>query len=122
MNKIQMSYYLALGCYCLQFVLLGMSTFQRPEGVETGTIVSGIVLVAIKGIPWLVLVPGLLMRNARIMAWMSYVCLLYFIIWTLGAFSVNDSSVASYGVVVTIIQFIAAALHTRWRKQLPTTH
>lgn len=115
MNKVKTSYALAIACFILQFALLAWGTFDRPD-IEVNslwTLFIGVLLTAIKSIPWLVLLPGLIMKSARIMAWMSYVCLVYFIVWVLAAFSEQDSALASLGVLVTLIQFSAAAYYTR---------
>ncbi len=115
MNKTTISYNLALTCFILQFVLLAAGTFDRPDINIDGAwvIFTGLIWTAIKGIPWLVLIPGIIMKSARIMAWMSYVCLVYFIVWVLAVFSEQDSVLASLGVALTLIQFSAAAYYTR---------
>jgi len=115
MNKVSFSYKLALTCFILQFVLLAVGTFDRPDIKIDGAwvILTGLIWTAIKGIPWLVLIPGIIMKSARIMAWMSYVCLVYFIVWVLAVFSEQDSILASLGVLLTLIQFSAAAYYTR---------
>jgi len=119
LNALKLSYYTAMGCYLLQFVLLGIGTFDRPDieiqGIKDLSI--GLLWTAIKGIPWLVLVPGLIMKSKNIMAWMSYVCLVYFIIWMLSAFGAQGSGIATLGVVITLIQFGASAFHTRMAKR-----
>ncbi len=118
MNTLKISYTLAIVCFALQFVLLFVGTFDRPD-IELSSfsiIISGIVLTLVKAIPWLVLLPGLIMNSAKIMAWMSYVCLVYFIIWILAAFGENQSNLGSLGVLLTLVQFSAAALHTKLKK------
>ncbi len=118
MNKITLTYYVALASFFLQFALLAASTFDRDDVELTSNMVlSGIVLVLIKGIPWLVLVPGLIMRHEKIMAWMSYVCLVYFIIWILAAFGTGQTGIAKLGVLLTVVQFLGAAMNTRFAKR-----
>lgn len=118
MNKITLTYQVALTSFFLQFALLAASTFNRDDVELTSSMMlSGIVLVLIKGIPWLVLVPGLIMKHEKIMAWMSYVCLVYFIIWILAAFGAHQTGIASLGVLVTVVQFMAAAMNTRFAKR-----
>lgn len=119
MNTLKISYKLALLGFVLQFLLLGYGSFSRADIVINGPydILIGLIWTLIKGIPWLVLVPGLILKSARIMAWMSYVCLVYFIIWILAAFGEQQSGLGSLGVAVTLIQFAAAAYFTRLNKQ-----
>lgn len=113
------SYRLAMTCFFLQFVLLGFGSFDRPDIVITSAydVFLGIVWTLIKGIPWLILIPGLIKNTKNIMAWMSYVCLFYFIVWMLAAFGDQKSNIGTAGVLVTIVQFTFAALHTRLRKR-----
>ena len=115
MNKVKISYNLALLCFVIQYLLLLAGTFDRPDIKIDGAwaLFIGLILTAIKGIPWLVLIPGIIMKSPRIMAWMSYVCLVYFIVWVLAAFAEQDSTLASVGVLVTLLQFSTAAYYTR---------
>lgn len=118
MNKVALTYRIALACFFLQFALLAAGTFDREDlEMTVSMVMSGIVLVLIKGIPWLVLIPGLIMRQEKIMAWMSYVCLVYFIIWILAAFGAQQTGIAKLGVLLTIVQFTAAAINTRFAKR-----
>ncbi len=118
MNKMKICYLVALICLALQFVLLAVGTFDRPD-IEIDSLsmlFSGLLLTATKAVPWLVLIPGLIMKSAKIMGWMSYVCLVYFIVWVLAAFGEKQSTLGSLGVLVTVIQFSAAAYYTRLKK------
>lgn len=119
MNALKVAYNLALIGFALQFVLLGYGSFSQTDIEINGPydIFIGLIWTLIKGIPWLVLIPGLIMRSKRIMAWMSYVCLVYFIIWILAAFGEQQSDLGNLGVLVTLIQFCAAAYFTRLNKQ-----
>ncbi|MGR6873969.1 DUF2069 domain-containing protein [Pseudomonas sp. HK3] len=119
MNTLKISYYVALLCFALQFVLLGIGTFDRPDIdlSKAAAIFTGLLLVVLKGIPWLVLLPGLIMKSKNSMAWMSYVCLVYFIIWILAVFGAEQSNLATTGVFVTLIQFLASNMYTRLKKR-----
>ena len=119
MNHLNIAYRLAISCYLLQFALLGAGTFLSPNAQTDSlyNIAIGLALTLIKGIPWLVLIPGLLQKSKNVMAWMSYICLVYFIIWVLAAFGQNQHQLATWGVVVTLVQFVAAGYHTRLAKR-----
>lgn len=111
-----------MACLALQFVLLGIGSFSQAQ-VEINSaydLFLGLLWTAIKGIPWLVLIPGIIMKSKNLMAWMSYICLVYFIIWILSAFGAEGSNIATLGVVITLIQFGASAFHTRLSKRQPT--
>lgn len=119
MNTLKISYYLALLCFIMQFVLLGVSTFDRPDIdlSKASAVLSGLLLVGFKAIPWIILLPGLIMKTKNSMAWMSYVCLVYFIIWILSAFGTQHSTLATFAVFVTLVQFIASNAYTRLEKR-----
>lgn len=106
-------------CFAMQFILLGIGSFDKPNIEINGfyDVFLGLVLTAIKGIPWLILIPGLIMNTKNIMAWMSYVCLVYFIIWILSAFGDQGSMLGTLGVVITLSQFATAAFHTRLKRR-----
>ncbi len=118
MNKMKLSYGLALLCFALQFALLAVGTFDRPDIdlSDLSLFFTGLLIVTIKTVPWLVLIPGLIMKSPKIMAWMTYVCMVYFIIWILAAFGENQSTLGSLGVLITFIQFSAATYYTRLKK------
>lgn len=119
MIKLQTYYQIALTTYLLQYALLGFGTFTGSTAkVENFTdVIVGVTLTLIKSIPWLVLIPGLITKSKNVMAWMCYVCLLYFIIWMLAAFGESQHNLATVGVFLTLVQFIAAAMHTRMSKR-----
>jgi uncharacterized membrane protein len=120
MKQLKIAYAIAMTAYLFQFVLLTIGTFSSP-GAQTDTLYQiglGLALTLIKGIPWLVLIPALIMKTKNAMAWMSYICLVYFIIWMLAAFGQNQYNLGTLGVLVTLIQFSAAAMHTRLAKRL----
>ena len=119
MNKMTLSYYVALAAYVLQFVLLGLGSFLS-DNAQFDTLYQvaiGLTWTFIKGIPWLVLIPAFLMKSKNTMAWMCYICMVYFIIWILAAFSADPYGIASFGVLLTTVQFVAAALYTRLSKR-----
>jgi len=124
MTTLNKFYWLALVSYFLQFVLLIADTFtgKTAQLDSIQQIFVGLFFaVLIKGLPWLVLIPGLIMKTKNIMAWMSYVCLVYFIVWILGAFGEDPHSIGLLGVFTTIVQFVASAMYTRLSKRLPAT-
>ena len=118
MNSVKLSYRVAIIMYLLQIVILTITTFDRDIALDDiKNLAYGSIIVAFKAIPWLILLPGLIMRSEKIMAWMCYVCLVYFVLWVLAAFSVGNTSVALMAILVTVIQFMAAAINTRLAKR-----
>jgi uncharacterized membrane protein len=119
-KQLTIAYWVAISTFFIQFLLLGIGTFSSASA-QTDSLYQisiGIALTLIKATPWLILLPGLFMKTKNVMAWMSYICLVYFIIWMLAAFGEQQSSLGTLGVFVTLIQFCAAALHTRLSKRI----
>ena len=119
-QQLTIAYWVAIATFLLQFLLLGIGTFGSATA-QTDSLYQisiGIALTLIKAIPWLILLPGLFMKTKNVMAWMSYICLVYFIIWMLAAFGENQHILGTTGVIITSIQFCAAALHTRLSKRI----
>lgn len=117
--SLQNYYRLATSTYCLQFVLLTIGTFNGATA-KTDTLYNiciGLGIALFKGIPWLVLIPGLISKSKNVMAWMSYICLVYFIVWMLVAFGENHATLGTIGVFLTLAQFVAAAMYTRMEKR-----
>ncbi len=120
MKHLIISYSLAVSCFILQFALLLVGTFNRPD-IETLTaslVFTGLLITLLKALPWLILLPGLLVKSKNVMAWMSYVCMMYFIVWVLAAFGQDQSGLGAAGVLVTLLQFSAAAYYTRMQKRV----
>lgn len=119
MNPLKLSYTLALSGFLLQFVLLGAGTFVGTEAKADSLyqISLGLFITLVKAIPWLVLIPAFIMKSKNTMAWMCYICMLYFIIWILAAFSADPYNIGTTGVLVTVVQFTAAAIYTRLSKK-----
>jgi uncharacterized membrane protein len=119
-KQLKIAYVIAITTFLTQFALLTIGTFSNPNAQTDSLyqIMLGVALTLIKGIPWLVLIPGLIMKSKNVMAWMCYICLVYFIIWTLAAFGENQNNLGAIGVIITLIQFCAAAVHTRLAKRV----
>ncbi len=120
MKQLTIAYWVAIATFLLQFVLLATGTFNSPNA-QTDSLYQigiGVVITTIWGLPWLILVPALIMKSKNVMAWMCYICLLYFIVWILAAFGENQSTLGTLGVLTTVIQFCAAAFHTRLAKRI----
>ncbi|QVM97959.1 DUF2069 domain-containing protein [Pseudomonas sp. SORT22] len=75
------------------------------------------VILAIELVPLALLLPGMLLGNARAHAWTCFVVNLYFIKGVLAAF---DPARALFGwleVAISLTLFVSALLYVRWRFQ-----
>lgn len=85
--------------------------FANLHGARTG------VILAVELVPLALLLPGMLMGNARAHAWTCFVVNLYFIKGVLAAF---DPARALFGwleVLISLALFLSALLYVRWRFQ-----
>ena len=75
------------------------------------------VILAVELVPLALLLPGMLLGNARAHAWTCFVVNLYFIKGVLAAF---DPSRALFGwleVAISLALFVSALLYVRWKFQ-----
>jgi uncharacterized membrane protein len=70
---------------------------------------------ALKLLPLLIFLPGMLKDNLRSYIWLCFVCLGYFIILVQRLFAQPGSLLAITGMVAVVVLFTAAMLYVRWR-------
>ena len=70
---------------------------------------------ALKVIPLLIFLPGMLRDNLRSYIWLCFVCLGYFLILVQRIFAQPDSLLVIVGLTAVVVLFIAAMLYVRWR-------
>ena len=70
---------------------------------------------AIKLVPLLLFLPGMLRDNLRSYIWLCFVSLGYFIIFVQRLFATPDSVLVIVGMIALVVLFIAAMLYVRWR-------
>ena len=70
---------------------------------------------ALKLLPLLLFLPGMLKDNLRSFIWLCFVCLGYFLILVQRIFAQPDNLLVIGGLVAVVILFNAAMLYVRWR-------
>jgi uncharacterized membrane protein len=70
---------------------------------------------ALKLLPLLMFLPGMLRDNLRSYIWLCFICLGYFLVLVQRVFAQPDSLSVISGLVAVVVLFIAAMLYVRWR-------
>jgi uncharacterized membrane protein len=100
------------------FVLLATLAFSSffpgpPEGV------SIFLVLAVKFIPLLIVLPGLLLNKLRSYVWLCFIVLFYFTRAFVDAYMRDESVwVDSFITLTTIVLFMAAMYFVKWQKML----
>ena len=74
-----------------------------------------LVIWALRVVPLLIFVPGLIRDNLRTYIWLCFVILLYFLTLVLRLFNDPADPVAWVGMGSVVIFFTAAMMYARWR-------
>lgn len=100
------------------FVLLAALAFSSfvpgpPEGV------SIFLVLAVKFIPLLIVLPGLLLNKLRSYVWLCFIVLFYFTRASVDAY-IGESwlSADSAVTVISVVLFMAAMYYVKWQKML----
>lgn len=102
-----------LASFWAEVVLLTITTWWlHQEGRE-----PSLTIWVIRVLPLLVFVPGLLSNNLRSLAWLCFVCLMYFMISVTEAMSPFRLWVNYIEVALSVTLFVSAMLTIRWCSQ-----
>jgi uncharacterized membrane protein len=70
---------------------------------------------AVKLMPLLIFLPGMLRDNLRSYIWLCFVCLGYFLILVQRIFAQPDNLLVVSGLASVVLLFTAAMMYVRWR-------
>ena len=70
---------------------------------------------ALKLMPLLIFLPGMLRDNLRSYIWLCFVCLGYFLILVQRIFAQPDNLLVISGLTSVVLLFTAAMMYVRWR-------
>ncbi|MDD1013623.1 DUF2069 domain-containing protein [Pseudomonas rubra] len=113
MPRLRLSRALSLASFFGLVALLTLNNllFADLHGARVG------VILAIELVPLALLLPGMLLGNARAHAWACFVVNLYFIKGVLAAFDPARTLFGWLEVVISLTLFVSALLYVRWRFQ-----
>lgn len=111
--RLRISRVLSLACFFALILLLTANNllFADLHGARTG------VILAIELVPLALLLPGIVLGNARAHAWACFVVNLYFIKGVLAAFDPSRSIFGWLEVLLSLALFVSALLYVRWKFQ-----
>ena len=115
MTKSAKAWLVMLLAYVATLALMLITTFQdAPETIESQSdlIISGVLFWALKSLPLLLFIPGLIKRSHYAASWLAYAVMLYFVI----AVAFGSGSLLWLKAGTLCVLFLAALLFTRWKK------
>lgn len=116
-QKVKLSHLTTLLSYLLLLVLMVVSTFLSTLPPEA----SRGFMLAVKIVPLLIFLPGLLKGNLRAHIWLCFVVLFYFTRAVVDAFLTEGAILESVITATTVVVFIAAMMNVFWQKRTGAT-
>lgn len=105
----------ALSSIAARLTWLSWSALLLLQAVDAWTHEAPWFIWAVKLIPLLLFLPGMLKDNLRSFIWLCFVCLGYFLILVQRIFAQPDNLLVIAGLVAVVVLFIAAMMYVRWR-------
>ena len=112
-GRIFASHVLSLVGYILLLGLLLASSYWFPPPQDT----SLLMVLAIKLVPLLILMPGLVKDSLRAHIWLCFVLLLYFTQSVLSLTQTNGHWLFGVICAITVIVFLSSMMHVHWSKK-----
>ncbi len=97
-------------------LLLCMVITSLPSMLPEGR--SWLPILAVKLIPLLIVLPGMLRQHLRPYIWLCFIVLFYFTQSVVETFLSKGAGLDLIITVLTILLFIAAMLHVKWERAL----
>lgn len=112
-KKADIAWRILFVSFCLQIVVLTLTTWWlHQEGRQ-----PSFTIWMIRIVPLLVFVPGMMSRNLRSLAWLCFVCLMYFMIAVTEAMSPFRLWINYLEVALSVTVFTSAMMTIRWQAQ-----
>ena len=94
---------------------LSWSAHLLQQMVDAWQSQAPVFIWAVKLLPLMMFLPGMLRDNLRSYIWLCFICLGYFLVLVQRVFAQPDSPLLISGLVAVVVLFIAAMLYVRWR-------
>lgn len=109
-QRMSWATWLCLACYFGLLLSFLFKTLIAPMGGRE----PNVTMWAIHSLPLLLFLPGLLRRNQRSYAWLSFLLLLYFVLAVEGLFSPSASNYHWIALLLVIGLFCGCVAFIRW--------
>ena len=94
---------------------LSWSALLLQQMVDAWQSQAPVFIWAVKLLPLMMFLPGMLRDNLRSYIWLCFICLGYFLVLVQRVFAQPDSPLLISGLVAVVVLFNAAMLYVRWR-------
>ena len=94
---------------------LSWSALLLQQTVDAWQSQAPVFIWAVKLLPLMMFLPGMLRDNLRSYIWLCFICLGYFLVLVQRIFAQPDSLLVISGLVAVVVLFNAAMLYVRWR-------
>ena len=94
---------------------LSWSALLLQQTVDAWQSQAPVFIWAVKLLPLMMFLPGMLRDNLRSYIWLCFICLGYFLVLVQRVFAQPDSLLVISGLVAVVVLFNAAMLYVRWR-------
>jgi len=98
-----------------RLIWLGWSALLLQQAADAWAHQAPWFIWALKVMPLLIFLPGMLRDNLRSYIWLCFVCLGYFLILVQRIFAQPDNLLVVSGLVAVVLLFTAAMMYVRWR-------
>ena len=117
--KLTRAYQLMLMSYFGTLLVLLAYTFRSPPQTFDSNVVlyaTGTLYWALRALPLLLFIPGLLKKSHKAASWLAYVIMLYFVFAITVLFTQGSEIWGWLLIAMTLTVFITTMLFTRWQK------
>ncbi|MEQ3634104.1 MAG: DUF2069 domain-containing protein [Alcanivorax sp.] len=117
--KLTRVYQLMLTSYLGTLLVLLAYTFRSPpQTFDSATVLyaTGTLYWALRSLPLLLFIPGLLKKSHKAASWLAYVIMLYFVFAITVLFTQGTELWGWLLITLTLTVFVTTMLFTRWQK------
>ena len=105
----------ALRAGAARFTWISYWVLLLQQALDAWQLQAPVFIWAVKLLPLLMFLRGMLRDNLRSYIWLCFVCLGYFLVLVQRIFAQSDNLLVICGLAAVVVLFTAAMLYVRWR-------